>query len=131
MNTHQLIDAALGFLLLVVGLSQLLHRRAWATTFVPLLRHSATPILAGLYALMFGLVIAAAHNVWGGWSLVTTLLGWWLILFGAAFLLAPGATGRWLARLVITPNLMLLGGVIRLTLGLVIGLGIWLTHVVD
>lgn len=131
MTTHQLIEAALGLLLLVVGLSQLLHRRAWATTFAPLLRHPATPILAGLYALMFGLVIAAAHNVWGGISLVTSLLGWWLILVGVGCLLAPGAAGRWLSRISITPNLVLLGGVVRMALGLVIGLGIWLTHVVD
>lgn len=124
MTTPQLVEASLTALLLVVGSSQLLHRHAWAAAFAPLFKNPALPVFLGIYAMLFGLVIAAAHNVWSGVPIVTTLIGWWGLVAGAACLLAPGPIGRLLAKMNITSALIMLGGSIRLSLGVAIGLGL-------
>ncbi len=43
--------------------------------------------LGGLMALIIGYVIIASHNIWTGWPIIITLLGW-MALFKGVFLLA-------------------------------------------
>ena len=70
---------ALSFL--VTGLSHILQPRAWAEFFV-LLREKGEvgSLLNGLLHFPMGALIVSFHNVWHGWPLVVTLMGWSLVM---------------------------------------------------
>ena len=46
-------------------------------------------LIAGLLALLGGIAIVRAHNVWTGWPVVITLLGWLAIVGGIARVMFP------------------------------------------
>ena len=63
--------------LVTIGFSHILAPKAWARFFI-LLRDKGEPgvFAVGFMSLTFGSIIAAFHQVWSGWALVLTLLGW-------------------------------------------------------
>ena len=46
-------------------------------------------LIAGLLALLGGIAIVRAHNVWTGWPVVITVLGWLAIVGGIARVMFP------------------------------------------
>ena len=73
--------------------------------------------------LPLGLMIAAFHPVWSWPGVIVTLVGWGLVVKGAAHLIAPSLSQRTL-KLVDADDgaqRIRLGGIIMLPLGLVIG----------
>jgi hypothetical protein len=74
----------------VVGLSHLLQRQAWADVFASLHRLGKPGAFAnGGLSLVPGAAFVVVHPVWTGPAIVLTLLGWLLVLKGALCLLAP------------------------------------------
>ena len=62
---------------LVVGLSHLLQRQAWAETFAALHRLGRPGAFAnGGLNLVTGAAFVAAHPVWSGPAVVLTVFGW-------------------------------------------------------
>jgi hypothetical protein len=80
---------AVGFL--GVGLSHLLQPLAWVEFFV-WLRGQGRPgvFLEGLLNLNIGALVVAFRNVWTGWPVVVTVVGWGLVVKGLVRLAAPG-----------------------------------------
>jgi hypothetical protein len=75
---------------LVVGLSHVLQRQAWAEVFASLHRLGRPGAFAnGGLSLVPGAAFIAAHPVWSGPAMVLTLLGWLLVLKGTLCFLAP------------------------------------------
>ena len=104
--------------LLLVGMSLLLRARAWMSAFSSAIAHPLAPILSGLYAMLMGLVIVLAHNIWvGDARVLVTIIGWVSLVFGAFFLLVPEAYGAVLRRIPITPQFVALRGLLRIGLG--------------
>ncbi len=69
------IYAAVQFI--VIGLSHIVQRRAWAEFFIQLRSLGRTGVfLNGFLSLMFGSIIVAFHNVWTGLPVVLTVIGW-------------------------------------------------------
>ena len=88
---------ALSFL--VTGLSHLLQPRAWVEFFIMLReKGEAGSFLNGLLHFPLGAFIVAFHNVWHGWPLVVTLLGWSLVIKSLIYLTFPKVGLRSLAR---------------------------------
>jgi hypothetical protein len=88
---------ALSFL--VTGLSHILQPRAWTEFFI-LLREKGTTgsLLNGLLHFPMGALIVSFHNVWHGWPLVVTLIGWSLVIKSTLYLIFPKVGLRSLAR---------------------------------
>ena len=89
--------------LLGVGLSHVVQPLAWVEFFV-WLRGQGRPgvFLEGLLNLNIGALVVAFHNVWAGWPVVVTVLGWGLVVKGLVRLAAPGVGLRVYER--ITPE---------------------------
>lgn len=121
MSTPQIVEAVLSSLLILVGTSQLLNRNAWVNALSGIVRHPSLPIFMGIYALLLGLVIVGAHPAWNGMGVITTLVGWWCVVMGGVCLMVPRLMSARAARLHLRPALVLMGGSIRLVLGLLIG----------
>jgi hypothetical protein len=84
---------------LVVGLSHLMQRQAWAEVFASLHRLGRPGAFAnGGLSLVPGAAFIAAHPVWSGPAMVLTLLGWLLVLKGTICFLAPRLALRSMAR---------------------------------
>jgi hypothetical protein len=58
------------------------------------LRSPALIFVAGLLAFVPGLAVVLTHNVWVGWPLIITLLGWLAVIGGAFRLLMPQRVAR-------------------------------------
>lgn len=84
---------------LVTGLSHLLQPQAWAEFFIMLREKGETgSFLNGLLHFPLGAFIVSFHNVWHGWPLVVTLMGWSLVMKSLFYLTFPKHGLRALAR---------------------------------
>ena len=63
--------------LAIMGVSHISAPRAWVDFFVKLREQGHRGVfVVGFMSLGFGSIIVAFHQVWSGWSLALTLLGW-------------------------------------------------------
>jgi hypothetical protein len=83
----------------IIGLSHILHPKAWADFFI-LLRGKGQPgaFVDGFLNLPVGGVIVGFHNTWSGIPLVLTLVGWALIIKSLIRFCAPAQAVRIMAR---------------------------------
>jgi hypothetical protein len=114
----RLVEWFVACALLLVGLSLLLRARAWMSAFSSAISHPLAPMLTGLYALLMGLFVVLAHNVWvTDARVLVTLVGWVSLVVGGFFLLVPEAYGAVVRRMPITPQFVALRGLLRIGLG--------------
>jgi len=79
---------ALSFL--VTGLSHILQPRVWAEFFIGLREKGEVgSFLNGLLHFPMGAFIVSFHNVWHGWPLLVTLIGWGLVIKSLVYLTCP------------------------------------------
>ncbi len=89
MATSVVLAKLLGPYCLIVALGVLLNLKTYQKVMEDCLKNSAIFYLAGLFSLIFGLLIIQFHNVWMfDWPIMITLMGWlgvvkgvWLIAF--------------------------------------------------
>ena len=48
--------------------------------------NTVTSMILGLFTLFLGLVIVVDHQVWKGWPIIVTFLGYWITIKGIALL---------------------------------------------
>jgi hypothetical protein len=48
--------------------------------------------------LNFGALVVAFHNVWHGWPMMLTIVGWGQVVKGCLYFVAPEMGMRWLRR---------------------------------
>ena len=77
-------------ILLVTGLSHVLHPRLWAQLFRDLFARPYAGLWMGTLTLLFGLPILFAHNAWTrDPRVIATVIGWGWSFKGTLYLLAP------------------------------------------
>jgi uncharacterized protein YjeT (DUF2065 family) len=85
--------------ILITGLSHIIQPRVWSEFFIMLREKGKVgSILAGLLHFPLGVIIVAFHNVWHGFSIVVTIMGWGLLLKSLLYLIYPKHGMRMLAR---------------------------------
>lgn len=83
----------------IIGLSHIVHHRAWAEFFIWLrAKGTAGAFANGFLSLMAGSLIIGFHRVWSGIPLVLTVLGLLNLLKAANCFLLPGAALRSMNR---------------------------------
>ncbi len=76
--------------LTIMGISHITAPRAWVDFFIRLREQGHRGVfVVGFMSLGFGSIIAAFHQVWSGWPLVLTLLGWAQVLKAAIYFIWP------------------------------------------
>jgi uncharacterized protein YjeT (DUF2065 family) len=94
------IERLVALLCFVVGVSHIVQPRAWAKLFIDWRdKGDAGVFYTGLLYLGSGAPIIAFHDVWSGWPLVVTLLGWAWTLKAALYLTCPQIAMKSLARI--------------------------------
>ena len=94
-SLSQIIEAALGIGLALIGASHALRPRAWGHLFARTLRHPDGELVIATLSLPVVLLIVIGHPGWtpDARSLVT-LYGWVMGIKCVAYLLIPGAAKR-------------------------------------
>ncbi len=90
MTMSEYIAALIGPVLIVSALSILLNREMFDQIMQQTMESPALIFLAGIAALVIGLVVVNAHNIWVfDWPVIITLFGWGAIVGGIVRILAP------------------------------------------
>jgi hypothetical protein len=85
--------------ILVTGLSHIIQPRVWSEFFIMLRKKGKVgSILAGLLHFPLGVIIVALHNVWHGFPIVVTIIGWGLLIKSILYLVYPQHGLKMLAR---------------------------------
>jgi len=87
MTTTVFLAQIIGFFFLVTGLSMIVRRKMMMEIFGDMIRHRALTYILGVVLLVFGYLIVANHNLWGGvGGIIITILGWALVLESVMYL---------------------------------------------
>lgn len=82
-----------------VGVSHVIQPRVWARFFIDLHgKGEVGSFLNGLLHFPLGALIVSGHNVWRGWPIILTLIGWGLVLKSLVYFIFPKHGVRMLAR---------------------------------
>ena len=84
------VEAFAALYFFVIGLSHVVHPRAWVEFFSKLRDFGRAGAFAeGFLSVAVGAFIAAFHNVWSGLATVLTVIGWGLVVKGLLRFVAP------------------------------------------
>lgn len=78
-----------GVYLIITALAVMVNKDRYKNAYKELKRDKLETHVMGAIALILGLLTVAFHNVWIGWPILITLLGWAMLLKGAVVLIAP------------------------------------------
>ncbi len=83
----------------IIGVSHIAQPRAWAQFFINMhSRGNAGSLQLALLHFPLGVLIIAFHNVWHGWPIILTLIGWGLVLKSFLYFVFPKHGLKMLAR---------------------------------
>jgi hypothetical protein len=84
---------------LIIGLSHLMQPRAWVEFFVVLRAQGNVGVFANSFlSLWFGSIIVVGHNVWSGWPIILTVIGWAQLIKAGVGFVAPAVSMRGMQR---------------------------------
>jgi hypothetical protein len=117
--------AAISFL--IIGVSHLLQARAWVDFFVRLRdKGPAGSLQLGLLHLPLALLIVSFHNIWHGWPMVVTVIGWAQLLKAVLYLAYPKHGLRMLGTTTVERSWQFVaGGIFSIALSGLIFLSLW------
>lgn len=89
-----LIEKVSAILLIVLGLSHLLHPNLWSLFFVKLHSTGVSSLIIMMYTLPAALFIVVGHQVWSGISMLLTIIGWILLFKCCVYILIPSTARK-------------------------------------
>jgi hypothetical protein len=121
MQTSRYIAKLLGPFLVAVGAGLFLNAGTFQAMAEEFLRSNALIFLSGLIALVAGLAIVIAHNVWvADWRVIITVFGWLSAIGGVVRIVFPQAAQSIGGAMLAYPSLVFGAWVV------VTALGVWL-----
>jgi len=121
MSTSKYIARLIGPLFLVMGLGMMAEANTVRALSAEFLSNLSLIYLAGMLALVAGLAIVNAHNLWvADWRVIITILGWLSVIGGVIRLLFPAQVQALGTGMIANPHAMVVGGVVMLVLGAIL-----------
>lgn len=119
MNASIFLAKMIGPMMLVMGLTVLVHPQRTRQMAKEFLESESLIFLSGVITLPVGLAIVITHNVWvAGWPVVITLFGWIAVFAGISRITLPGAMKAVGRRMIEKPTLVAIPGTVMVVLGL-------------
>jgi hypothetical protein len=127
METSIYLAKLMGPIYLVVAIGMLLNREQFSAVAKEFATSPALFYLSGIIALIIGDLIVILNNVWSGWPIVITLVGWVAIAKGVARTVLPTRTGAWASNVSGNANVLTVAAFVVLALGAYLtAMGYWL-----
>ena len=117
MDTSLFLARLIGPMLLVVGAGVLINRENFRSMAKELVASRELMFIIGLLTLLGGLAIVNTHNVWSGWPIIITILGWILVIGGAVRILLPDTARSIQGAALDKPAMPAIGGSIQALIG--------------
>src|SRR4029453_2917336 len=89
MTTSKTIAGLIGPTLVAIAASMLLNIGSFPALAEQISRDPALIFVSGILLFVAGLAIVRVHNIWAGWPVIVTVLGWLALLSGLARMLFP------------------------------------------
>lgn len=117
MAMSKMIAGLMGPTLLAMGIGMLLNLGSFAVMVEQVSHDIALIFVSGVLLLVAGLAIVRAHNVWTGWPVVVTVLGWLAIIGGLIRLFFPAQLAAMAAGMSQQRGILVIAAIILLVLG--------------
>ena len=98
MERSRFLASLIGPVFVVSALAMIANRGIMSTMADQLAGNYVMVVLAGASSLVLGLIIVRSHNVWFGWPVLITAIGWFGVLAGAARMIFPRAVAEMAPR---------------------------------
>ena len=127
METSIYLAKLMGPIYLVVAIGMLLNREQFRAVAKEFATSPGLFYLSGIIALIIGGLIVILNNVWSGWPIVITLVGWAAIAKGVARTVLPTRTAAWASNVSGNANVLTVAAFVVLALGAYLtAMGYWL-----
>ena len=118
METSQLIARIMGPFMVVSGAAMLVNPTALRAMAKDFMDSSALIFVAGMLALLLGLLLVNIHNVWvANWPVIITVYGWIAVAAGIFRMCFPDAVKSLGQRMIEKKGLIMGAAVINVLLG--------------
>ena len=78
-----------GIYLIITALAVMVNKDHYKAAYKELKRDRIETHSMGAIALILGLLVVGFHNIWVGWPVLITLIGWVMLIKGVMALVAP------------------------------------------
>ena len=124
MQTSIYLAKLMGPVIAVAGIGFLLNRQAFMDMARDFLESTGMIMMSGFLALVMGLAIVNAHNIWvADWPVIITVFGWMAVLGGVMRITMPDVVRSIAERMLSMTTFITIEGII------LIALGGWLSYV--
>ena len=97
METSIFIAKILGPCCVIVALGILLNQKVYTKVIEDFCKNAALVYLGGIMALIIGIVVVLAHNVWvASWPVIITVYGWGGIIKGVWLIVFPNTMSQFM-----------------------------------
>ena len=107
----------LGILFFVFGVEMLVNGKFVTAVVEESIQNRGLLWVMGFIALLLGAIMVLAEEVWVGWPIVVTIIGWLTFIKGVLITLFPNSMAKWY-RAWNRPGLMVWGGAVATLLGI-------------
>lgn len=113
------LSKVIGVYLLVMGIAVLVNRRHIMLAVVSLAKERVAQLIAGVVALLFGLILVNVHNDWSTLpASIISFVGWAGVVKGALYLLLPEAKLAKIVQMFSDRSWYMADGIIAILVGL-------------
>lgn len=117
METSIVIARIMGPPFVIAALHLFLYRKHVQKVMDEMMKSEAALFFGGFAALVMGMIFVTLHNVWEGWPIIITLIGWIGLAKGTTLMLWPKVSKGMVAYVGKSSSMVPLGGLIALVLG--------------
>ena len=121
METSVFIARIFGLCYLIIGAGFVLNRKAFVRVMEDFCKNAALVFYGGLMALVIGVVIILAHNVWeANWTVMITIIGWAGLVKGIWMIVFPNSVSRFMQAYQRNQSLLIVHSITALIFGAVL-----------
>ena len=119
MENSILLAKIFGSYFIIVALGGLFNLKTYQKILDDFCKSSALIYFGGIFALLFGLLVLAFHNVWvANWTVIITIFGWGGLIKGAWLIIFPNTVVKFSQAYQKKTTLLKMHLVIALALGI-------------
>ncbi|MFA5948679.1 MAG: hypothetical protein WC807_00185 [Hyphomicrobium sp.] len=117
METSITLAKIIGPFYLLIGAGLFANRAFFEKVATEIAQSPALFYIVAILSFVIGAVMVSLHNVWTGWPILITLIGWAGVAKGAIRILTPTQSNAFVTRLLKNPNMLTASALIALALG--------------
>ena len=105
----------------VLGLGMMFNYKTMGKMIDGFIKNTSLTFSIAIWALLLGAAMVVSHNIWEGWPVIVTVIGWIVLLKGGAWLLFPGPFTKFAKGVAKSNGAFFASSFIVVIIGLVLG----------